>query len=494
MHPKSSFPSLAWNRFNFDISRSRLPSGTSIHEPTPFRSLPAEGTYWNRVLKLPLQSRLMRRLFVLSACLFGGFTDTAEAQYPPPNIVLIMADDLGRECLGCYGSEEYLTPNLDALAESGIRFTHCFSQPLCTPTRVQLMTGLYNHRNYIRFGLLDPEATTFGRILKNAGYVTGIFGKWQLEGGLAAPTQFGFDEHCLWQVNRRPSRYANPGLEINGEQVDFTLGEYGPDIVCDHACRFISEHANRQPFFLYYPMILPHAPFEPTPGDPEYNPANFDGSDGSGGARHFPGMVAHIDQIVGRILASLDDNDVRETTVVIFTGDNGTGRQIRSQLGDREIRGGKGLTINDGSHVPLIAAGQFIEPGRVCDDLVNTVDLFATVVDLAWANQPIETDGISIKPRLYENSVGGEEVAPRQWSYCWYERSGDRALAVRYVQTTRYKLYSDGRFFDTASDPLEESPLADAALTEELRQLRDALASRLTEVEAGFVDATQPLW
>ncbi len=246
--------------------------------------------------------------------------------------------------------------------------------------------------------------------------------------------------------------------------------------------------------FSHYPMILPHAPFEPTPGDPEYNPANFDGRDGSGGARHFPGMVVHIDQIVGRILTALDDNDVRETTVVIFTGDNGTGRQVRSQLGDREIRGGKGLTINDGSHVPLIAAGQFIEPGRIRDDLVNTVDLFATVVDLGWADQPIETDGISIRPRLYEHSVGGEEVTPRQWSYCWYERNGDREQAVRYVQTARYKLYSDGRFFDTASDPLEESPLADAGLTDELRQLRDALASRLTEVEAGFVDATQPLW
>lgn len=432
-------------------------------------------------------------LLVGVACLCGGSANTAVAQFPPPNIVLIMADDLGRECLGCYGSDVYETPNLDALAESGIRFTHCFSQPLCTPTRVQLMTGLYNHRNYIRFGLLDPEATTFAHILREAGYVTGIFGKWQLEGGLAAPAHFGFDEHCLWQLNRRPSRYANPGLEINGEQVDFTSGEYGPDIVCDHACRFIADHAHRKPFFLYYPMILPHAPFEPTPGHPDYDPVNFDGSDGSGRAEYFPGMVAHVDEIVGRILAALDEHHARESTVVIFTGDNGTGRQIRSQLGDREIRGGKGLTINDGSHVPLIVAGQRIAPGRVSGDLVNSVDLFATVVDLARADLPAQCDGISIEPRLYEQLNNTQDVSPRQWSYCWYERGGDREKAVRYVQTTRYKLYSDGRFFDTEADPLEESPLDDDAMTDDQRRLRDALAYRLLQVEAGFVDATGPL-
>ena len=112
-----------------------------------------------------------------------------------------------------------------------MRFEHCHVQPLCTPTRAQLMTGLYNVRNYGHFGALDPQATTFAHLLKKAGYATGIAGKWQLGGGFDGPKKFGFDEYCLWQLTRRPPRYANPGLEINGKEVDFKKGEYGPDVV-----------------------------------------------------------------------------------------------------------------------------------------------------------------------------------------------------------------------------------------------------------------------
>lgn len=99
-----------------------------------------------------------------------------------------------------------------------MRFEHCYSQPICTPSRVQLMTGIYNQRNYIRFGLLDPAVTTFGHLAKRAGYATCIGGKWQLENGLKGPNHFGFDEYCLWQVTRRPSRYPNPGLKVNSTQ------------------------------------------------------------------------------------------------------------------------------------------------------------------------------------------------------------------------------------------------------------------------------------
>jgi|TARA_Y100000780_G_scaffold96969_1_gene88294 arylsulfatase A len=132
-----------------------------------------------------------------------------------PNIVLIMADDMGYECVTANGGESYSTPNLDRLARGGMRFEHCYSQPICTPSRVQLMTGNYNQRNYIRFGLLDPAVTTFGHLAKRAGYATCIGGKWQLENGLKGPNHFGFDEYCLWQLTRRPSRYPNPGLEVN---------------------------------------------------------------------------------------------------------------------------------------------------------------------------------------------------------------------------------------------------------------------------------------
>src|SRR5438876_2276642 len=202
--------------------------------------------------------------------LLPGITAHA-ADAPKPNLILILADDLGYECLGCNGSTSYKTPALDRLAADGMRFRHCYVQPLCTPTRVQLMTGQYNVRNYIQFGLLHPEAITFGNLLKQAGYATGIAGKWQLSHGFDGPGKFGFDEYCLWQLTRRPPRYANPGLEINGKEIDYKKGEYGPDLVSDYVLDFIARKKN-QPFFLYYPMMLTHPPFQPTPDSKDWDP------------------------------------------------------------------------------------------------------------------------------------------------------------------------------------------------------------------------------
>src|SRR3954463_43187 len=122
----------------------------------------------------------------------AGHALVAAERLNQPNVVVILADDLGYECLGCDGGTSYRTPNLDKLAATGMRFEHCYVQPLCTPTRVQLMTGLYNVRNYINFGQLDPQATTFAHLLKRAGYATGIAGKWQLGHAKDLPRHFGF--------------------------------------------------------------------------------------------------------------------------------------------------------------------------------------------------------------------------------------------------------------------------------------------------------------
>ena len=209
---------------------------------------------------MPTARRLSIAALLLSLC--------SAAWAGKPNIVVIMADDMGYECMSANGWTDYETPHLDRLAARGIRFTHAHSQPICTPSRVQLMTGIYNNRNYLKFGLLDPAATTFGHLLKKAGYATAVAGKWQLEGGMDAPRAFGFDEYCLWQLTRRPSRYPNPGLEVNGEEKDYTDGEYGPDLVSDFLCDFM-ERKKDGPFFVYYPMILPHWPYEPTPDSPD---------------------------------------------------------------------------------------------------------------------------------------------------------------------------------------------------------------------------------
>ena len=189
----------------------------------------------------------------------GGPIAKCESADRRPNVILIMADDLGYETIGANGGTSYPTPNLDRLAAGGMRFTHCYVQPLCTPTRVQLMTGRYNVRNYVNFGQMDPQAVTFGNRFKEAGYLTCVAGKWQLGQDPQLPKKFGFDEHCLWQHTRRPPRYVNPGLEINGVAKDFGQGEYGPDLVNEYAIDFIKRHRER-PFFLYYPMILTHGP------------------------------------------------------------------------------------------------------------------------------------------------------------------------------------------------------------------------------------------
>src|SRR6476659_1501707 len=139
-----------------------------------------------------------------------------------PNIIVILADDLGYETLGCNGGESYKTPNLDRLAATGMRFERCYVQPLCSPTRVQVMTGIYNVRNYSEWANIDPNSTTFATLLKKAGYATAIAGKWQLGRDKDLPQRLGFDQACLWQHTRRPPRYANPGLEYNGEERDFT--------------------------------------------------------------------------------------------------------------------------------------------------------------------------------------------------------------------------------------------------------------------------------
>jgi len=215
-----------------------------------------------RKLFLPLLAALLAPLAALHAA------DTLPMR---PNIILIMADDFGYECVTANGGQSYRTPTLDRLAAGGMRFEQCHVQPLCTPTRVQLMTGLYNVRNYVNFGTLPRSQTTFANLLKKAGYVTGICGKWQLGQETDAPRHFGFDESCLWQHARRPPRYANPGLEHNGKELNFTKGEYGPTLVNDFALDFITRH-KAEPFFLYYPMILTHDPFQPTPDSADWDP------------------------------------------------------------------------------------------------------------------------------------------------------------------------------------------------------------------------------
>src|SRR5262249_46561825 len=147
-------------------------------------------------------------------------------------------------------------------------------------------------------GELRSGETTFAQLLKQEGYATCIVGKWQLGGGFEGPKQFGFGEYCLWQLTRRPPRYANPGLEINGREENFSSGEYGPDLVSKYALDFIMTYKDR-PFLLYYPMMLTHGPFQPTPDSADWDPQAI-GEDVNHDKRHFGEMVSYMDKLIGK--------------------------------------------------------------------------------------------------------------------------------------------------------------------------------------------------
>ena len=392
-----------------------------------------------------------------------------------PNIVLIMADDLGYECLSCYGSESYSTPVLDKLAKDGIRFDHCYSQPLCTPSRVQIMTGRYNFRNYKMFGFLDSSEITFGNLLKTAGYSTCIAGKWQLGNGIEAPHHTGFDEYCLWQIysnvagkDVRGPRYPDPKVYRNGKVMEGTKGKYGPDVFADFINDFV-ERKKDEPFFVYYPMALTHDPFVPTPDsdDWENNRYNRD-------KKYFKDMVEYMDKIVGKIVSKLDELSLRENTLVIFTGDNGTPRQIESKINGEIIKGGKAYTTDDGTHVPLIAnwPGK-ISNGRVSDDLIDFSDFLPTLVEVAGASLPPnrKIDGQSFYPQLK-----GEKGSPREWVFMHYWGYGRRILETkRSARDKRFKLYDDGNFFDVKKDQGEKNPIPKEKLTSEMIDIKNRL-------------------
>ncbi len=409
-----------------------------------------------------------------------------------PNIILIMADDLGQEALACYGAAEYETPVLDGLAAEGLRFTQCHAQPLCTPTRVQIMTGLYNNRNYQGFEYLDPSQVTFAQLIRKAGYATCISGKWQLNGwrakkpgwdDLNRPADLGFDAFCLWQVStykQAGERYADPLVVKNGTELPILKDQYGPDVFCDFILEFMEEN-KEHPFMVYYPMVLVHNPFTPTPDSPEWANPNmrYPMKKHAGDSSFFPDMVNYMDKIVGRIVEKVDELGLRENTVIMFTGDNGTTTNIYTKMKDGSIiRGGKSYMIDRGTHVPLIVSWQGTFPqGKTLDDLVDFSDMLPTLCDLAGAVIPnnLEPDGLSFLPQLK-----GKKGKPRKSIFFHYwERGRNQERAKEMARDQRYVLFNNGDFFDLENDIDQESPLKIGELSRKEKKIHKRLQKEL---------------
>jgi arylsulfatase A-like enzyme len=434
----------------------------------------------------------MKRILFLVLLIFVIFSISCEeTNLKPevshkPNIILIMADDMGYECLSTYGSTSYQTPVLDAMANEGIKFNNCVSQPLCTPSRVKIMTGLYNYRNYDLFGHLNSNSYTFGNLLRDAGYATCITGKWQLNGlaytdqiedwnDATKPNKLGFDEYCLWQLTqnaRLGGRFSDPLIEQNGKLLERNKDAYGPDIFADYAIDFI-ERKKDEPFFIYYPMVLVHSPFVPTPDSREWQ---SESERTKQDVRYFKDMVAYTDKIVGKFQAKLQQLKIDDNTIIIFTGDNGTHTAITSTTTDRMVKGAKGNTTDGGTHVPLIISWpDKIKKGFVYDGLIEFSDFFTTFADIV--DKEVESDGKS-----FYSLLSGQDDQERETAFVHYDpRWGQNVNKFRsqFARNENYKLYHDGRFYNLKNDILEKSPIQNDSLSAEEGVIKTELENEI---------------
>lgn len=379
---------------------------------------------------------------------------------PPPNVVVILADDLGAAELGIYGHPTHRTPHLDRLATRGVFFSTAFAPPVCHPSRHALMTGQYPHRNGVfhfanRAG--GPPVPyqgddniaarpTFGQLFQAAGYATAMAGKWQLSGKLPdLVRETGFDEYLMWAYDhnlpagtvhtggrepdsKRTSRYWHPSLLHNGAYRPTGPDDYGPDLFTEFLIDFADrQRAQARPFFLYYSMVLPHAPYYPTPDSTDSPADRF--------VRHadnWRANVEYMDQLVGRLTAALQRMGALDNTLIIFTADNGTAQR------------GKGDTTEAGARVPLIAHGPgLVKPQGASSALADITDVLPTICEFAGIPLPPGQvhDGVSLARHLR-----GESQPLREWIYA--PLGGRRVL-----RTSRWLLedntpWSFGRLYD----------------------------------------------
>jgi arylsulfatase A len=418
-------------------------------------------------------SRLIQALATLSLILMLASPGLKgeEVSATRPNIILILADDVGAETLGAYGGDSYDTPRLDKLAGDGVKFLHGYAQPLGTPSRVKLITGLHNSRNYETFGYLDPDAYTFAHLLKSVGYSTAVAGVWELsvaleQGEGASPVQAGFDDHLLLQIDRRGVMFRGTEARRNGILEKHDDAVYTPELLSDYVVEYVSAHLN-SPFFIYYPMALSGVPLASQSGQPDNSKTH---------RQKYAAMVRDMDTIVGKIQDAVFRHGLDQNTVIIFVADNGAEKKIVSRVGPKFIRGGKGGTTTAGIRVPFLAWGPgYFEGGRVSRELVDIADILPTLGELAGVRLPLEPkmDGLSLMPLLT-----GENGFSRESLFMYYKPFSQNT-PIQFVFNKRYKLYASGEFFDLVADPMESSALDLAELGAEELGAYEALTIQL---------------
>jgi len=424
-----------------------------------------------------------RRSFLKSLAPMAAAARGGLARQRRPNIVLIVADDLGYGDLGCYGQKRIRTPEIDRMAAEGTRFTRFYAgSTVCAPSRSCLMTGTHTGHTLVRGNFsptsgrvsLRPEDTTVAEVLKGAGYRTAAFGKWGLgeASTTGTPNNKGFDEWFGYLNQRHAHNYYPEHLWENGREV-FLRGnmggyrtEFTHDLFAERALEFIG--ANRdEPFFLYLPFTIPHTDNElaAATGDgfpvPDYGPYATKGWPAP--ETGYAAMITRMDRDVGRILRLLEDRGIAEDTLVLFTSDNGpvsVGGHDREFFGSRGgLRGGKRDLYEGGIRVPLVAwqPGR-VKAGAVSDQVWSFWDFPATAAELAGVEPPEGADGVSAAPALF-----GEQAPPRPPLYWEFHEGGfHQAILDGDWKAVRHGLDAPIELYDLAEDPVEERNVAES--------------------------------
>ena len=480
-----------------------------------------------------MMNRLLSR--VVFGTLFLVAPALVHAGSEPPNILFILADDMGWTAPACYGSGLHETPNIDRLATQGVRFTQAYSaSPVCTPTRAAIMTGQHPARLNMTIWheaavsrlsspgdkkLAPPitetalalEHTTLAEVLHDAGYQTAHVGKWHLGTAEQYPETQGFDVNVGGTFYGAPLTYWYPykGERVSGSGVrEFRYvpglppgkeGDYLDDKLTDQALTLMEQmHASGKPFYLNMAFYSPHTPIE---GKPElvakYKAKIREGMTHKNAA--FAAMMQTLDDNIGRLLAKLDTLGIADNTVVVFYSDNGGFDEVRNgeQVANNSpLRSGKGSAYEGGIRVPLIVRWPGVTPtGTVCDTPVTSMDFYPTILELLGDKAPEPgkvLDGVSLGPVLRDPtaSLGREDF---QWHYPHYYFNTTPVSAFRHGDWKLIEYYEDGRkeLYNIKDDLSETNDLA-AAKPEIVKDLEERLQAWRTEVNARLPEKNAP--
>ena len=407
--------------------------------------------------------------------LFLLFANASFAQQKKPNIIFVLADDLGIDGVSAYGADFFKTPVIDKLAKEGIRYTNAYTVPLCGPSRALILSGRYGFRtgavNQDMTGEIKPSAENFmPSILKKAGYTSSMIGKWgQLPLG---PAEFGFDDYLRFfgsgsYVNEagKKDKYV-----VNGKEAVLKDGEYMPDLMHNHMVNFLDQH-KKDPFYLYYSLSHVHGEIVATP---DTKPGTTDYKE------LYTDNISYMDKLVGKLVHTLDSLKLRENTLIVFFGDNGTAGEA-AQIGrvqGQKLSGKKGTMQECGSLVPMIVnwPAMIKKPG-VSSSLIDAADFIPTFAELAGAPLPTNNvlDGVSFAYQL----KGGKGTA-REWIFTGLGKDW-------YVRSANWKLMRSGDLYDMRKAPFEEKLVVLDDKTTAEKQKLQAILDKLNPA-GGFLD------